>query len=133
MRRFYILELVIISTLSLFPHSGMAQDTIATPQIDSLSFDRRGRLVAQVSQLSPPGCSLVIWAGTTSNSIDDIVTSHTITADEYTQNYATFRTRRKYACPQRTMYIYVVSECYPTGASRSNIRTLRVPRQNRAN
>jgi hypothetical protein len=131
--RFYALFILSMGFVGFFPFSVIAQEIIPTPQIESLSFDRRGRLVAQVSQLSSPGCSLVIWAGTTSNTIDDIVTSHTVTADEHTQNYVTFRTRRKYACPQRTMYIYVVSECYPVGASRSSIRVLRVPRRNREN
>lgn len=132
MRRLYVLNLLLTTLLNSFPYNAIAQDAIPTPEINSLSFDRRGRLVAHVSEMSSPGCSLVIWAGTTSDSIDDIVTSHTITAEEHTQNYAIFRTRRRYACPRRTMYIYVVSECYPIGASRSSIRTLRVPRQNRS-
>lgn len=106
-----------------------AQAEILTPTIEGGRFDTKGRLSIIITKIPPTGCSLALWGGVSSKSIDTLITARKINDADSVRTSITIRTRRKYYCKERTLYVRIISECYPEAAPSKVVR-VSVPAEN---
>jgi hypothetical protein len=102
---------------------------VPEPKIERGRFDSNGKLVVTVSSLPPVGCSLALWGGLVSGSVDTLITTKKITEANSTLATISVRTRRKYYCKRRTLNVRIISECYPEATPSEPLR-VSVPASN---
>lgn len=127
-RRISKVHFLLAITVAIF--SGRAsQAELSVPNIESGRFDANGKLLVTVSSPPPAGCSLALWGGLSSTSVDTLITAKKLTDAEIALGTVSIRTRRRYYCKRRTLYVRVISECYPAAAP-SKVVKVSVPTAN---
>ena len=102
---------------------------VPTPTIKKANFDSQGRLVVVISDLPASGCYVSVNGGLTSKKVDTGITSHILTDAEAAKSRYQLRTKRRYYCRRRTLYVNVESLCLndTIGQATSSVRAVSVP------
>jgi hypothetical protein len=126
MKSLYVMVLLLIVLL------GVAQPSFAqveAPTIVSAKFDHEGKLLVRGEFEAIAGCYLALNGGLSMSSISTGITSTQLTESQANKGTVTLRTKRRYYCKKRTLYVNLELVCLNSviGSATSAGRSVSVP------
>ena len=124
--------ILLVSCLVLIATTQTVFAEITTPQITSAAFDATGRLKVKVSDVGYEGCYITVNGGLSRSTTTTAIVSTQISAAEAASNKVAIKTRRKYFCRRRTLYVSLEKVCLGNeiGSANSSVKAVRVPTGN---
>ena len=121
------ITLLTILLFSCAVSSASAQ--VATPQLVSARFDFQGRLLVKSKFEAIEGCYVAINGGLTASSVETGIIGTQLTAREAAAGVITIRTKRRYFCKKRKLFLNVELVCLNEviGSATSSVRAVSVP------
>ena len=110
----------------------IAHAQVETPIIASASFDDDGKLVVKTRLDAVAGCYVSVSGGLSRGSVDTGITSIQLTEAQAARRSVTLRTKRRYYCKKRTLYVNVELLCLNevVGSATSAVKAVSVPASN---
>lgn len=109
-----------------------AEAQVEVPTISSASFDSDGKLVVKTKFTAIEGCYVALNGGISKNSVETGITSVQLSASQAARGAVTLRTKRRYYCSKRTLYVNTELVCLNSliGSATSEAKAVAVPRGN---
>ena len=129
--KFYISYLAVAALCVIAsPVKGYTQ--VEAPQIQLAQFDQQGKLKVKARFNGIEGCYLVVNGGLTRATVDTGITSIQLSAAQAHRGYATLKTKKRYYCKQRKLYVNTELVCLNeiVGSAVSDTEIVTVPQAN---
>lgn len=125
-------KFTVLSFVLIFFISTAAFAQVSKPKISSAKFDSDGKLIVSVSYDAIAGCYVAINGGLSSSSVSTGITSIQLSSSQAEKGKATIKTKRKYYCKRRTLYVNAELTCLNDviGSATSSVKSVSVPSSN---
>ena len=129
-RKNSVLYMGILGLLCLWAQIALAQ--VETPRILSAKFDQDGKLLVRTSFSAIEGCYVAVNGGLSAAKVETGITSIQLTNAQAVKGAANIKTKRKYYCSKRKLYVNVELVCLNSiiGSALSATVAVNVPSAN---
>lgn len=120
-----ILLVILLSTTQAFAQ-------VTAPKISSAKFNTDGKLEVTTSFEAISGCYLAVNGGLSESEVSTGITAIKLTAAQSDKGRVTIKTKRKYYCKKRKLYVNVELTCLNDviGSATSSVKAVSVPLTN---
>lgn len=110
----------------------VAEAQVEQPKISSATFDDDGKLIVKTKFSAIAGCYVSVNGGLSRNDVETGITSVQLSEAQATRGAVTLKTRRRYYCQKRTLYVNVELVCLNEviGSATSAVKAVTVPSSN---